>query len=175
VSDPKIIGKFVAGFLASAGEVSSVFERKARNILESNGISEVDPDEWYSADKFSNSMHQIEDEVGEKTSEQAGVKMIEVIDELSNLESMERAVELAQEQQKMNYQNYTPETVGQLRYEELNSGNIRIGYWGGWDYPEAFTRGILKGFAQATESRSSVEMKTVSTRDDETHAFEIIE
>jgi hypothetical protein len=135
----------------------------------------VDPEAWYSAEKFSNAIHQIEREAGEKTSERAGIQMIEIIPELSGLPSIEDAIEIAQQQQRESYKNFSPEAAGQIRQERLDNGNIRIAYFGGWDYPEAFTRGIIRGFAQGTEARNSVETETVTTRDDETHAFEIVE
>lgn len=175
MGDTQISGQFVGAFVESAGLVSPVFEKKAMDVLESNGVSEVDPEAWYSAEKFSNAIHQIEREAGEKTSERAGIQMIEIIPELSGLPSIEDAIEIAQQQQRESYKNFSPEAAGQIRQERLDNGNIRIAYFGGWDYPEAFTRGIIRGFAQGTEARNSVDTETVTTRDDETHAFEIIE
>lgn len=173
MSDAKIVGQFVMGFLASAGEVSSVFERKARNILESNGIEGIDPEGWYSVEKFASSMHQIEEEVGEKTSEQAGIKMIEVVDEITDMSSIEAAISVGQEQQAASYQNFSPEEVGQLRHEKLSNGDDRVAYYGGWPYPEAFTRGIFKGFVQMTNGKSSNDVEMVEPDNDEVFACEI--
>lgn len=175
MSQPKITGQFVGGFLESTGDVSSVFEQKARNILESNGIEEVDPEGWYPIDQFADAMNQIEEEVGEKTSEKAGVTMIEIIDELSNIGSMEETIEIAKEQQRQSYQNFSPEEAGQLKYGRLDNGNGRVAYYGGWPYPEAFTRGIVKGFAEATSGLGTTDIKPMEAQGDEVYAFEVIE
>lgn len=160
-------------FLESAGAVSAVFERKAANMLEDNGIKDVDPDSWYSAEKFVGAINDIEAEVGQKTSEQAGVKMIEVVPEISGLSSMEEAIEIGKEPHRQSYRNFSVEEAGDLRYESVQGGPDRVAYYGGWEYPEAFTHGIFKGFAKGVEGLDTNSIEPVDPKEDEAYAFEV--
>lgn len=171
--DTQIVGQFLQAFLQSAGEVSPVFERRARGFLEDNGIDQVDPNEWYSVERFAAAMNEIETAVGEKTAEQAGIKMIEIIDELQGLDTFESVLETAQVQQRESYQPFSPEAVGQIRYEQDADGTYRLSYYGGWPYPESFTRGIFRGTADATTEFSTFAIESTTTRDDEPFAFRL--
>lgn len=173
MSEPLVSGRYVGAFLESAGMVSSVFERKAANILESNGIDDVDPDDWYSADKFVSAINEIESEVGEKTSEQAGVKMIEIVPEISGLSSMEEAIEVGKEPHRQSYQNFSTEEVGDLKYDSTGRGPDRVAYYGGWEFPQAFTRGIFKGFAKGVDGLSPNSIEPTEAKGDEVYAFEV--
>lgn len=175
MADPKVSGKYVGAFIESAGDVSPVFERKASNILESNGIDDVDPEDWYSVEKFVDAMSEIEGEVGEKTSEQAGIKMIEVVDEISGLSSMEEAIEIGKEPHRQSYQNFATEEVGGLKCEQLDNGNLKVAYYGGWEYPEAFTEGIFKGFAKGVDGLTPDDIEPREPEQDEVYAFEVYE
>lgn len=175
MSEPKVSGKYVGAFIESAGEVSSVFKRKANEILESNGISEVDPESWYSVDKFIDAMNEIEAEVGEKTSEKAGRKMIEIVDEISGLESMEKAIQIGKEPHRQSYQNFSVEEVGGIRHERLDNGNLKVAYYGGWEYPKAFTNGIFKGFATGVTGLTTNDVEPVEAEGDEVYAVEVHE
>jgi hypothetical protein len=171
MSQPRVSGQFVQAFLMSAGDVSPVFERKAREYLEDNGIEDVSADDWYPYDQFANAMNDIEEEVGRMTSKEAGRKMVEIIEEMSDLKSIEKAVELGKKHTRQAYQNYSPERVGQMRYESLKNGHHRVAYHGGWEYPEGFTRGIFRGHAQATRGLESADIEPTDTRPDETYAY----
>lgn len=175
MSDPKVSGKYVGAFIESAGDVSSVFERKARNILESNGIEDVDPQEWYSVDRFVDAMNEIEEEVGEKTSEQAGRKMIEIVDAISGLSSMEEAIEIGKEPHRQSYQNFSTEEVGGLKSERLDNGNVKVAYYGGWEFPEAFTKGIFKGFTKGVNGLTPDDIESREAEGNEVYAFEVYE
>lgn len=175
MAEPRVSGMYVAAFLESAGEVSSVFERKARNILEANGIPEVDPEEWYSIDKFVSAMNDIEKEVGEKTSEQAGIKMMEIVPAMSDFESMAEAIEVGQEPLEESYQNYSVESVGGFRYETLSNGNGKVTYYGGWEYPESFTAGIFKGMAQEVNGLATNSIQPIEPEGNEVYSFEVVE
>lgn len=170
MAEPKVSGMYVVAFLESAGEVSPVFERKANGILESNGIDNVDPEEWYSIDKFVSAMNEIEDEVGEKTSEQAGIKMMEVAPQISELSSMEEAIEVGEEPLRESYQNYSVEEVGDFKYEETADGP-KVAYYGGWRYPEAFTRGIFKGMAKEVDGLGPNDIESTEAVGDEVYSF----
>lgn len=168
---PMVAGRFVEAFLASAGDVSPVFERKARSYLEAYGIEDVDGEQWYPMQDFADAMNDIEDTVGEMTSRQAGIKMIAIVDELSDLPSMDAAIEVGKRQHQQSYQNFTPDAVGQLRHESLDGGDSRVAYYGGWPYPRGFTEGIFRGFAKSTHHGSAFDIEPTAERADEEYAF----
>lgn len=173
--EPKISGKYVEAFIDSAGEVSSIFRRKASNILESNGITDVDPEGWYSMEKFVASMNEIEKEVGEKTSEQAGVKMVEVNDAVSNLTSMEESMEIGKELHQQSHKNFDVDTVGDMKYERLDNGNLKVAFYGGWEYPESLTHGIFKGYAKGVNGLTTNDVEPIEPEGDEVYAAEVYE
>jgi len=161
----------VSAFIASAGEVSPVFERKVREYLEKNGIDSVDPDSFYTLDKFSKAVHQVENDVGNMTTLEAGREMISVIDELSNMPSLADTIEIGQQQQRAAYKNFSPEDAGQLRHEQRDDGTDRVAYYGGWRYPEGFTEGIMKGFARVTNGYAASGVEPTDPRHDEVFAY----
>lgn len=171
MSEQQISGQFVTAFIASAGEVSPVFERKVREYLEKNGIKSVDPDALYSLDKFSKTMHQVEDDVGDMTTMEAGREMIVVVDELSEMASLEDTIGIAKQTQREAYANFSPESAGQLRHEQRDDGIDRVAYYGGWRYPEGFTEGIMKEFAAVTNGYAASDIEQTEPRHDEVFAY----
>lgn len=171
---PEVSGMYVTAFLDSAGEVSSVFERKARSILDENGIEEVSQEEWYEIDRFVSAMNNIEEEVGEKTSERAGIEMMEVAPEIEDLSSMEEAIEVGKEPLRQSYRNYSVEEVGGFKFEE-SEGEKRVAYYGGWEYPEAFTHGIFKGMAKAVDGVSPNDIVPTESVGDEVYSYVVVD
>lgn len=173
MSVSRVEGRFLKFVLQSVGEVSSVFEQKVREMIEQNGIEEIDDDGWYETESWANALHQVEEEIGAKTSEQVGAKIVENLEEVSDMGSMEETIEISREIQADSYQNFTPETAGQFRHEYTENGDSRISLYGGWPYPEAYTYGIAKGVVRATEGVSASDIEETETREDEVYAYVI--
>ncbi|SDJ68121.1 hypothetical protein SAMN05216226_10785 [Halovenus aranensis] len=171
MSNQEISGQFVSAFIASAGEVSPVFERKVREYLEKNGIESVEPAAFYSLDKFSKTMHQVEDDVGTMTTMEAGREMITVIEELSAMSSLEETIDVGKQAQRDAYKNFSAEDAGQLRHEQQDDGTDRVAYYGGWRYPEGFTEGIMKEFAAVTNGYAASGVESTTPRHDEVFAY----
>lgn len=174
MASPEVSGMYVAAFLSSAGEVSSVFERKARTILEDHGIEQVEQDEWYDIGNFVDAMNKIEQKIGEKTSEQAGMKMMEVAPQIEDLSSMEEAIEVGQEPLRQSYRNYSVEKVGGFKFYEEN-GEKKVTYYGGWEYPESFTHGIFKGMADEVDGISPGDIVPADPVGDEVYTYVVDE
>jgi hypothetical protein len=170
----RVIGLYIAAFVESAGEVSSVFEKKALSMLADHGIENIEEESWYDLDSFEAAVEQIENKVGAKTTQQAAVKMIQVDDKVPNQDSAGEAFEILKEQQRNAMQNHTTEDCGQYRVEKLGAQHFRVATYGGWGYPEAFTRGLLKAVIQETESQGArVEVEPTDKSGNEQYAYEV--
>ncbi len=172
--EPKCKGLFVAAFVESAGEVSSVFERKALDILGSHGIEDPDPESLYPAESFFAAMTETEENVGRNTAKQAGEKMIEVNPEIQQMSSAEEGFGELRTQMRFGFENFSVEEVGQFDIEQLDEGLFRVATVGGWSYPEAFTEGLLSGIVKVTEDDvRNVSVEQDDTAEDEVLAYEV--
>lgn len=170
MSKPKVSGEFVEAFAASAGSVSPVFERKIQEYLKHKGIKTIDAESYYSYQEFADAVTKVEDDIGKMTSMDAGIEMIDATG-IEDVDSIEEAVEIAKTGQREAYRNYAPEKAGQWRYEQTDSGQFRVAIYGGWEYPEGFTEGIIKGYAAVSKDAVTGSQSRTETRDDEVFAF----
>lgn len=174
MSATRLNGLYVAAFVESAGEVSAVFEKKAVNMLSSHDIEDLDEESWYRAADFEGAMAEIEDQVGSMTTMKAGEKMIEVDESIPEQSSAIEGFDILQSQHEAGYKNYDLDEVGQYRIDQLGDKHFRVATYGGWGYPEAFTKGLLKGVIQETERQAtSVDLDPVDTDHDEVFAYEV--
>jgi hypothetical protein len=174
MSEPQVIGLYITAFVESAGEVSIVFERKAKEMLADHGIEDIDVESWYDLNAFERAVTEIEEQVGGKTTRQAAVKMIEVDDKIPDQNSARDGFEILKTQQRNAMDDFSVEDCGQYRIEQLDPQEFRVATYGGWGYPEAFTGGLMKGVIQETERQGAkVELDSVSTSGDEVYAYKV--
>lgn len=171
VTDPKISGRYVEAILESFGEVSPIFEKKGREIFQSIGIREVDPDEWYEMQKVVRATHVIENEVGEQSSEQAGVKQVEYTDAFDGFDSFAEAIEAGNRLLEQVYEGYSREEVGAFVVESLADDRYRVSVTGPYPYADQFVKGILIGLAQEGTGSSPRSVSAAEERADESHAY----
>ncbi|MEZ3144929.1 hypothetical protein [Halobaculum sp. MBLA0143] len=172
--DAQLNGLYVAAFVESAGEVSAVFEKRAMQMLTENNIDDLDEDSWYYAEDFEEAMVEIEEQVGSMTTQQAGEKMIEVNEQIPAQDSARDGFDVLKEQHESSYRGYSVDEVGQYRVDRLSEDHFCVATYGGWGYPEAFTKGLLKGVIQETEAGvTNPDLDPTDTEGEEVFAYEV--
>jgi hypothetical protein len=171
----EIIGRYILAFVESTGDVSPVFERKTRKIFAENGIAieDVDEESWEDALNYVDTMHAIEDEVGEKTLHQAGVeqgKNVPWPDDVSSvmdgLQFLSEADEAAHRAPSGNYR-------GQYIVSRVDESTARVGIREESPYPETDIEGVLEGAVNDLAGSSTATVTTVDPDSGERLAFEL--
>ncbi|MFB6175751.1 MAG: hypothetical protein ABEI99_01155, partial [Halobaculum sp.] len=75
----EVLGRYPLATVQSAGNVSPVFERKARELF-SEHLGELDPETWYSTEDTVSAYHDLNDEVGEATMRQGGKESAKAVE-----------------------------------------------------------------------------------------------
>lgn len=139
-TDAEAKGQTIMSIVSGAGEVSSVFESKASDILAENGISNLEPDEWYPLEDYLRALDAIDDEVGSQTIESIGETIPEqaewppeVDGPVEGLESVGGAYDM----------NHRGGDVGFYEVEAIDDSTARVSCEN--PYSCALDRGILRG------------------------------
>jgi hypothetical protein len=171
MTEPKVSGEYAQAMIATFGEVSPIFERKAATIFEEAGIRDIQPDERYEMSKLSEALHDVVDEVGEKSSEQVGIKQVEISEGFSELGSFEEFAARANEILREIYTPYSPEEVGEFRTESLGGGEYRVSIFGPYPYPTKFVQGVVAGGGKEVFGSMPKTIESTDTKPEESHAF----
>jgi hypothetical protein len=144
-SDADATGKYVVAFVENAGEVSAVFERKTRRLVEKH-VGELDPDGWYKVGDFSDALHEIEDEVGHRTMEQAGrvgVRELEIPDDATLQEAYEHlnAIHTSEDVHR-NSEMDAP--AGQYTHDLNDDRSAHVGMSQAYPYTKSWAKGVHK-------------------------------
>jgi hypothetical protein len=169
----KVSGKFVDGFVSSAGEVSPIFEKKIREYFAQRGIDSIEPDQWYPFEKFAGAVNDVEDDVGEQTSQNAGAEMVDLNPAINDLDKLEAILDNLKKANQEAYRNFSLEEAGQFRYGTTEDGGYRMAVYGGWQHPPAFTEGFFKRCVGRSEDYDKSNLEPTDTKSDEVFAFKV--
>lgn len=170
--DAVVMGRYVNAFVDSTGQVSSVFERKAREIFSEVGIdlAEVEADSWHDAHKYADAMNEIRDEIGEKTLEQAGQEQAMNVPWPEDVETVADGLEFLVEADKQAHNN---EIEGNYEFERTGDNTGRVSIFERCPYPTANFKGVFEGGVKSLSGNSTVSIESVDTRPNEKDAFEV--
>lgn len=172
-SQADVTGRYIVSMATSAGEVSPVFERKIRDLLEEYGIDDPDPEQWYSADSFTSAVSEAAEEIGSSTILEAGKQMGQDVPQPESVSGPKDALKRVNEAHQAAYQNASERyPAGQYRYEELDSNEVKMSVTDNWPYPPEIAEGSLLGITQSTAPNASrVEVETTEPASDEVAAY----
>jgi hypothetical protein len=173
MSDAEISGAYVAAFVQSAGEVSPIFEKKAKQTLDDRGITEPDPESWYDNEKFGDALFEIVDKAGEKTVAQAGKEMVAITEEIFEQDDVDGGLEVLTSQHAEIHKDHTVANAGVLTYEQLSPTSYRVASEGGYEYPASLVKGAAEETVRQTGGPTSVDVVDVETEANEPFAFEV--
>lgn len=170
----EVTGANIVAFLTSAGEVSPVFEKKARETFEKYGITDPEESDWYDSENYTEAMLEIVDKAGEKTVQQAGRESVRFNEPLLEQDDTESALAVLSEQHVQTHRDYDESEVGAVECEMIGDTRCRVTGTGGYKYPESLLRGAAKETVLQTGEVDTVEITDADTEDGEVMAFELV-
>lgn len=171
----EIIGRYILAFVESTGEVSSVFERKTREIFAENGLNvdEVEEESWHDARKYADAMHEIQNEVGKTTLQKAGAEQAKNVPWPDHVNSVSDGLEFLVEADKQAHRSPSGSFEGDYLFEKTGSSTGRVGIPERAPYPVENFKGVFKGAVEELSTSSTVSISDIDPRGDEKAAFEI--
>lgn len=175
MSETKVHVEHVEAFLESFGEVSPVFQRKASNNFEEEGIDPDGDEEWVSQEAVRTAVAALAEDAGSATMYEAGKSVggnipTEATEPTAILQSLN-------ESHKAAFQDPRAELpAGEFQWSE-DGESLRVSatenwpYGGGFPHGSEFTSGILS--AVLSNAVTSPGITETNTRGREAIAFEI--
>jgi hypothetical protein len=139
------IGRYIVGFVEAAGEVSPIFERKARKMFEKH-MGALDPEEWYDLSDCVAAFEEILDEVGPKTMEEGGVAAADALPLDDDLSLEEALAGLNELQTGPTYRNTEMDApAGEYLFTLNGDRSGRFAVSDAWPLTEPYAKGVYKG------------------------------
>lgn len=142
----EVSGKYVASLIEASGEVSSVFQKKTREMFEET-VGEIDPEGWYSVSDVAEAYHRIQEDVGSQTMKRGGKATVGDLphsDDLSITEALEKLVETNQSV----YRNSDMEYPGGTYLYDIDGRSARFAVDEAYPLPKLFAEGIYIGMVE---------------------------
>jgi hypothetical protein len=160
-------GLYVLSFFESAGKVSKVFERKARQLFEEHGIADVEPETYYHYDELAPAFYGVVDEIGPKSMMEGGRQMGRDIPWPDGIETIHEGLATLDDI----HQEASPAIVdgevvdvdhpaGGYTYERLDDRSARVGIRERYPSPPVMAEGVFLGIAddlQPSEATGDIE------------------
>lgn len=168
--DAEVNGKYIASLIAASGEVSSVFEKKTREMFEEI-VGEIDPEDWYSITDVAEAYHRIQEDVGSQTMKRGGKATVEDFpypDDLSLGEALEKLVET----NKGVYRNSDVEYPGGTYLYDVDGRSGRLAVDEAYPLPKLFAEGVFTGMIEKFGPNDAVPaLEEVEPEGDEQYAW----
>lgn len=145
---PKVATKYVEAFVTSAGAVSAVFERKAREILSKHGVENVEDADWVGMAAFTDALAEVESEVGEMTLTEGGREMAARNDVPDHVDTIAGALENLDESHQLAHKDGSQSDWGSYAVEKVDSTQYRMSCSPDYPYPHPLAKGVFEGLAQ---------------------------
>ena len=171
----EIVGRYILAFVKSTGDVSAVFERKTREIFEQNGLNvdEIEEDSWHDANRYADAMHEIREEVGEKTLRQAGAEQAGDVPWPENVNSVADGLEFLVQADKDAHRTPDGEYGGDYNFELTGESTARVGIPEYAPYPVDNFKGVFEGAVNSLSDSGNARLSDVEPHADERAAFEV--
>jgi hypothetical protein len=167
-------GRYLMAFIESAGEVSTVFERKLRSMAEER-FDTLAADEWYRLGDMADLYQQVEDEVGEATMRQGGAENARAIPWPDDLNSVEDGLAFLNEAHENATRGSDREyPAGRYTIEMQGERSVRFGVTEAFPWPASFAEGAIQGIVSdlgPADARTSV--TETATNSEERAAWEV--
>lgn len=146
--EAELNGRYVAGFVESAGEVSPLFERKLRDIFDEH-VSGVDADSWYRIGDLEDAFREILAETGEETMVEGGIEAARRLPFPDDVETLCDAVGRLNELHTNAHRNSNLEyPAGRFTIDFRSETSLRGGITTGYPYTAPIIEGVYTGTIQ---------------------------
>lgn len=173
-------GRYLLSFFQSAGEVSPVFERKAKQLFDDHGLDDVQADAYYPMDSVVDAFQSVVDEIGSETMRQGGKEMGRAVPFPEPVTGPHEALQFMDTAHvEANCpRDDAPDRIerpgGGYTYERLGDQTARFGITEDFAFPAELGRGGAVGaIQQFTDGPQPVSVEQVSARGGETTAWEL--
>lgn len=139
--DAEVTGTYINAFIDSTGEVSSIFEKKTREMFD-EVIGEVDPDGWYKVGDVAEAFERIVDDVGEQTMKFGGEAAASAVPVPEGADLREAFETLAQAHKDV-YRNSDMEYPGGRYLYDIDDRSARLAVDEAFMLPKSFARGAF--------------------------------
>jgi hypothetical protein len=141
-ADTKVKGQSLGSVVEGVSRLSAAYRERVLKVLDSNGIPEPQPDEWYSLPAALDSLDELVDTIGPKTVRTIGKEIPEVVDWPPQVDSVEVAMTGLDDV----YQMYHEGDVGYYEFEKTGETDGRMVCDN--PYPASMDAGIVEGIAK---------------------------
>lgn len=143
--EAEAIGRYMAGFVEAAGEVSPVFERKAQEMFDKH-LGRLEADEWYRLGDCAAAFEEILDQVGPNTMKRGGVAGAEALPLEADLSVAEALAGLNELQTGSVYRNSEMDApAGRYIFEVNDDRTGRFAVSEAWPLTEPYAEGVYTG------------------------------
>lgn len=165
-------GKYIVAFIENMGEVSSVFEKKTREMFQ-EVLGEVDAEGWYKNEDIVEAYQRVVDEVGANTMKRGGEKSAEVLP-FSEETNIEEVFDSVLEEHKNMYRNSDMEYPGGKYLYEVDGRSARLGVDKAYSLPISFAEGFFHGIIKKYGPDDVVPtFEETDPEGDEKHAWDV--
>ena len=133
-------GKYMNSFIEAAGEVSSVFEKRTREMFEKH-LGEVEPDGWYRLGDVAKAFTEIREEVGAQTMKRGGEAAGDALPFPEDT-SLEDAIEMLVETNQEVYRNSDMKNPAGTYLYEIDGRSARLAVDEGYPLTQPFAKGV---------------------------------
>lgn len=171
--DAEVIGRYPLATVKSAGEVSPVFEQKARELFTEH-MGDLDADEWYSAADVVAAYEALSEEVGEATMRQGGKESARAVEWPPAVETpMEGLGALAQMHKEAFRGSDREFPAGKYTFEPLGDRRAHVGVSEDYPFTVPHAEGVFVGVVQDLSDGVRPTIEATEPNPDEQAAFEI--
>jgi hypothetical protein len=169
----EVIGRYPLATVRSAGQVSPVFEKKARELF-NEYLDDLDDERWYETGRVVEAYQSLSDAVGESTMRQGGkesAKAVEWPPEVT--EPMDGLGALAQ-MHKEAFRNSDREfPAGRYTFESLGERRAHVGVTEDYPFTVPHAEGVFIGVVQDLTNAGNPTTAERTPKSEEQAAFEI--
>lgn len=171
-------GLYLISFFESAGAVSAVFEKKARELFEEYGLENVEPDEFYPGDDISDAFADVVEDVGARTMRQGGEQMGADVPFPPEVDSPQAGLQTidAVHQEAARATDDAPADLerpaGRYTCEVTGETSVHVGITENYPFPEIMAEGVFVGIVEDLGG-TSARISEDTPRGEEKTAWEI--
>lgn len=170
--DSECEGRYPIATIKSAGEVSPVFERKARKLFEEH-LGELSENQWYRTEDVVNAYHSLVNQVGDKSMREGGKESAKAVQWPENVDSPMDGLAALAEMHKQAYRNSDQEyPAGRYTFEKINQTTAHVGITEDYPLPSSNAKGVFIGVVQSL-SGTTPNVAEITPKDNERKGFEI--
>ncbi|GAA0228309.1 hypothetical protein ACFFQF_12415 [Haladaptatus pallidirubidus] len=141
-ADAKVKGDSLSSIVEGVSRLSGAYRKRVIDVLDSHGIPEPRPGEWYSLEDTINALDDLVDAIGPQTVKTIGKEIPETVEWPPTIDDVEAALTSLDDVYQMHHEG----DVGHYKFEETGETSGRMVCE--TPYPTSMDRGIVEGIVK---------------------------